>query len=200
MKINLGSGSTPLDGYINVDMDTLEDLKRRYPNREFADDVVIKQWDIFNLPVQNESVDEVRSECLFEHLNFIEEKAIFYEVKRVLKPGGILHLCVPDFNEFVKAWIDAKDDWQDWYRTDKEAIEQEHWFGQNSYSMENKWGYMTACFFGSQNGEGQYHKNCYTIGKLKKIFDRLGFKMQHSETYEWPRGKSIIIKVIGQKI
>ena len=84
MKINLGSGSTPLDGYINIDMDTLEDLKRRYPNREFADDIVIKQWDIFNLPVQDESVNEVRSECLFEHLNFIEEKAIFYEVKRVL--------------------------------------------------------------------------------------------------------------------
>ena len=35
MKINLGCGSKPLKDYINVDMDTLEDLRERYPNRTF---------------------------------------------------------------------------------------------------------------------------------------------------------------------
>ena len=200
MKINLGSGSTPLDDYINVDMDSLEDLKIRYPHRKFSGDTVIKQWDIFNLPVDNDSVDEIRSECLFEHLNFVEEKAIFYEVKRVLKPGGILHLCVPDFNELVKTWINAKDDWQDWYRTDKEAIEQQHWFGQNSYSMDNKWGYTTACLFGNQHGNGQFHKNCYTLNKLKKIFDRIGFEVIQHENFMWPRGQDSIIRIIGKKL
>jgi predicted SAM-dependent methyltransferase len=200
MKINLGCGSTPLKGYTNVDMDTLQQLRERYPNREFSDDLVIEQWDIFNLPVEDGSVDEIRADCLFEHLNFKEERLIFEESKRVLKTGGLLDISVPDFETLAKQWLEAEDNWQDWYRDDDEAVEQAHWFGTYEYSFKNRWGYVTASLFGSQNGEGQYHKNCYTIGKLKKIFDRLGFKMQHSETYEWPRGKDIIIKAIGQKI
>lgn len=200
MKINLGCGSTPLKGYTNVDMDTLQQLRERYPNREFSDDLVIEQWDIFNLPVEDGSVDEIRADCLFEHLNFKEERLIFEESKRVLKTGGLLDISVPDFETIAKQWLEAEDNWQDWYRDDDEAVEQAHWFGTYEYSFKNRWGYVTASLFGSQNGEGQYHKNCYTIGKLKKIFDRLGLKMQHSETYEWPRGKDIIIKAIGQKI
>ena len=35
VRLNLGCGSTPLENYINVDMDSLEDLKERYPNKTF---------------------------------------------------------------------------------------------------------------------------------------------------------------------
>ena len=70
MKINLGCGSTHLEGYINIDMDTLEDLRTRYPDRNFLEDTIIKQWDIFNLPVKDGTVAEIRSDCTFEHLNF----------------------------------------------------------------------------------------------------------------------------------
>ena len=199
MKINLGCGSTPLEGYINVDMDTLEDLRTRYPNRKFADDIIIKQWNIFDLPIENDAAEEVRSDCLFEHLNFIEEKRIFYEVKRVLKVGGVFNLSVPDFEQIAKLWLDAKDDWKDWFRDDDEAIQQKHWFGTYEYSFKNKWGFIIPCIFGSQNGEGQYHKNCYTLNKLKNIFEKLEFNIIHHEYYQWPRGDAPIIRVIGQK-
>jgi len=200
MKINLGCGSTPLKDYINVDMDTLEDLRNRYPNREFSDDIIIKQWNIFNLPVESDSVDEVRADCVFEHLNFKQERLIFQECKRVLKTGGLLNISVPNFETLVKQWLDAEDNWQDWYRDDDEAIEENHWFGTYGYSFKNRWGYSTACIFGSQNGEGQYHKNCYTIEKLRKIFKRLNFEMTHERNYKWPRGDADIINVIGKKL
>ena len=199
MKINLGCGSTPLEGYINVDMDTLEDLRARYPNRNFLDDTIIKQWDIFNLPVEDSSVDEIRADCLFEHLNFKEERLIFEESKRVLKTGGLLNISVPDFETIAKQWLEAEDNWQDWYRDDDEAIEQTHWFGTYEYSLDNRWGYITATIFGSQNGEGQYHKNCYTIGKLRNIFKKLDFDMVDESYYKWPRGDTRIIKAIGKK-
>lgn len=199
MKINLGCGSTPLEGYINVDMDTLEDLRARYPNRNFLDDTIIKQWDIFNLPVEDSSVDEIRADCLFEHLNFKEERLIFEESKRVLKTGGLLNISVPDFETIAKQWLEAEDNWQDWYRDDDEAIEQTHWFGTYEYSFDNRWGYIVAGIFGSQNGEGQYHKNCYTIGKLRNIFKKLDFDMVDESYYKWPRGDARIIKVIGKK-
>ena len=74
MKINLGCASEPLDGYINVDMDSLDTLRERYPYKKFPENTIINQWDIFNLPVDDNSVDEVRADCIFEHLNFKEEK------------------------------------------------------------------------------------------------------------------------------
>ena len=200
-KINLGCGSTPLEDYINVDMDSLDDLRERYPNRTFAD-CIIKNWDIFNLPLEDNSVDEVRADCLFEHLSFKEEKLAFHEVKRVLKPGGIFNLSVPDFEDVVKNWLSSEEDWKDWYRDDEEAIEQKHWFGNYEYNDTNRWGYLTACIFGSQNGEGQYHKNCYTLPKLKKIATLLSFEVVSHEVYPWhnDNGISKIIKFISKKI
>lgn len=201
MKINLGCGRTPLDGYVNVDMDTLEDLRIRYPNLEFSDDLIIEQWDIFNLPVDDSSVDLIRSDCLFEHLNFKEERVIFEEVQRVLKPGGTFELAVPDFEHVVKSWLNADDNWCDWYRDDDEAISNQHWFGVNKRTFEDRWGYLTACLFGSQNGEGQYHKNCYTIGKIRKILERLDFEIISEDRFIWPRGcdDDEILRVISKK-
>ena len=198
VKLNLGCGSTPLKDYINIDMDSLEDLKERYPNKTFPD-CRIEDWDIFNLPLEDNSVDEVRADCLFEHLDFREEKRAFEEVKRVLKPKGIFNLSVPDFEDVVKNWIKAEDNWIDWYRDDDDAISKKHWFGDYEYNFTNRWGYITASLFGSQNGEGQYHKNCYNIGKLRNIFKKLNFIVESEESYIWPRGKDKILKVIAKK-
>ena len=46
----------------------------------------------------------------------MEEKKAFYEVKRVLKSGGIFNLSVPDLEHIIKSWLEAEDDWKDWYR------------------------------------------------------------------------------------
>ena len=79
VKLNLGCGSTPLKDYINIDMDSLEDLKERYPNKTFPD-CRIEDWDIFNLPLEDNSVDEVRADCLFEHLDFREENSFIFSI------------------------------------------------------------------------------------------------------------------------
>ena len=185
MKINLGCASEPLDGYINVDMDSLDTLRERYPYKKFPENTIIKQWDIFNLPVDDNSVDEVRADCIFEHLNFKEEKKAFEEVRRVLKVGGIFNLAVPDIERIFKCWLEAEDDWQDWYRDDEEAINQKHWFGTYEYSYKNRWGYLTTCLYGTQKGGGQYHRTCYTLPKLQKICKKLNFDIIHTETFKW---------------
>ena len=201
-KINLGCSKNPLSGYINVDIDSLETIKQRYPNKEFSDDLVIEQWDIFNLPVEDGSIAEVRADCLFEHLNFKEEKVIFEECIRVLEVGGVLNLAVPDAESAFKSWLEAEDDWKDWYRDDEEAINKKHWFGTYEYSYKNRWGYLTALLFGSQNGEGQYHKNCYTIGKLRNICKRLNLEIFHEEWFDWHSSENLdkIIRIKAKKI
>ena len=56
--------------------------------------------DIFDLPYDDGSVDEVIADGFVEHLSFLEESKFFYEMKRVLKPGGILNFSVPNFENY----------------------------------------------------------------------------------------------------
>ena len=168
-KINIGCGGRPLEGYINIDQDSLDDLRLRYPNQSFSNNLVIEDHDIFSLPYKSSSIDEVKAESLLEHLSFKEEPKFLYEVFRILKPSGTFAFSVPDFEETCKAWLAAKDDWQDFFDDSDDAIAKQHWFGTYSYGNENRWGYMMATFFGSQNGEGQFHRNGYSSGKIRKM-------------------------------
>ena len=185
VRLNLGCGGNPLPGYINVDMDTLEGIRARYPDKQFADDIVVRQFDIFDLPYPDNSVDEVRADSMVEHLDFFEEPRFFHEAKRVLKVGGALVISVPDFEELCRLWLAASDDWREFFRNDDEAIRQEHWFGTYSAAMDNRWGYLITTFFGNQNGRGMYHRNAYSEGKVRAIARRLGFTVATCRRFRW---------------
>ena len=193
--MNIGCGGRPLTGYINVDFDDLDTLKRRYPNQEFPEDIRVVNYDIFNLPYPDASVAEVRADSLIEHLSFPEEPRFFNEVNRVLRPGGLFRFSTTNFEEIVKLWLAAEDNWKDFYRNNDEAIARQHWFGQYSYSTENRWGYISAMIFGSQNGEGQFHKNCYTVGKIRAILERLEFQEKEISFFRWKGDRDPMIDV-----
>ncbi len=196
IKLNLGCASRPLSGYVNIDLDSLDEIKARYPNIDISSDVdKIYQYDIFNLPFDDGTVSEVRSDSMLEHLSFLEEKKYFYEMLRVIKTGGSLIFSVPDFEALVDLWKEAEDDWKDFYRNDDEAIKSQHWFGQYSYSTKNRWGYLTASLFGPQNSEGQFHKNCYTEKKIRNMMALLGFEIQELSFFYWKEDRDRMIKV-----
>lgn len=185
IRLNLGCGGRPLRGYINVDMDSLDQIRARYPNQVFEDDLIVIQYDIFNLPYLNDSVDEIRSEGLIEHLSFIDEPRFFNEVVRILRPGGTLYLSTVDFEMVAKQWLEAKDDWQDFHRSDQEAILNQYWFETYTYEPSNRWGYLTATLYGSQNGAGQFHTNCYSEAKLRAICKKLNLNAVSIERFQW---------------
>jgi len=199
LKINIGCGGRPLDGFINVDMDSLEALKARYPNSIFPEGIKICNWDIFNLPIKDNSVSELLCEAMIEHLSFEEEPKFFLEVKRVLEPGGRFIFSTTNFEEIVKLWLEAEDDWKDFYRNDEEAIVNKHWFGTYTYEMKNRWGYLIASIFGSQNGEGQFHKNCYSIKKIQAILKMLSLEEISHEKFLWKGARDPMIRFIAKK-
>lgn len=199
IKLNLGCGGRLLPNYINIDLDTIDQLKLRYPTESFPEGVKTYQYDIFNLPFPDGSVEEIRADSLLEHLSFLQEPMLFFEVKRVLKPGGIFIFSVPDFEETVRLWLNAKEEWKDFFRNDPEAIASQHWFGQYSYSTESRWGYLTASIFGPQNSEGQFHKNCYTVPKIRAILNRLDFEEVEISHYLWKGGRNLMILVESMK-
>jgi predicted SAM-dependent methyltransferase len=193
-RLNLGCASRLLPGYINVDLDSLEDIKKRYPNIDIGEENFV-QCDVLKLPFENETIDEIRADALLEHFSFLEESRFFYEVKRILKPGALLFFSVPDFEDAVKKWLAAKDEWKDFFRNDEEAIKQKHWFGQYSYSTDSRWGYLTASIFGPQNGAGQFHKNAYTESKIRAICKKLNFNEPSIERFRWKEDRDLMLRV-----
>lgn len=199
IKLNLGCASRPLKGYVNIDLDTIEEMKARYPNLEFEDGVEIFQYDIFNLPYENDTVSEVRCDSMLEHLSFLEEKMFFTEMSRVLKKGGKLVFSVPDFEDLVKKWLKAEEDWREFYRNDDEAIQKQHWFGHYSYDTKSRWGYLTASLYGPQNSPGQFHKNCYTEGKIRSLLEKIGFDVVELSFFNWKGDRDRMIQVVSAK-
>jgi predicted SAM-dependent methyltransferase len=89
VKLNLGCGRTHLEGWVNVDYDVgthpdlVWNLKRR-------------------LPFPDGSVAAVFHEHLLEHLPLSAAPSFMRECRRVLRPGGVLRVAVPDFGRYAR--------------------------------------------------------------------------------------------------
>jgi predicted SAM-dependent methyltransferase len=201
MKLHIGCGAKLFDGFINIDGDSKEQIANRYKmNNEDREKLFcgpqVYNWDIFNLPVEANSIDEIIAHGFIEHLSFIEERRFWYEVKRILKSGGQIEIEAPDFDELVKMWLNAEDNFKDFWKDD----EKEHWFGQGNRNMDTKWGYLVTTFFGNQSAQFQYHKTAYTIGKMKKICEIINFEPVFiGSSGRWKGYLDPMIKLIAKK-
>jgi len=83
MKLNLGGGNQKIPGFINVDRLNGQEA---YPLPAYADG----------------SVDEIRASHILEHFGHREVPEVLKEWVRVLKPGGVLKIAVPDFDYLVQ--------------------------------------------------------------------------------------------------
>ena len=70
---------------INVDMDDIDKLPKRYEHNSLNDSNQIHNWDIFNLPVESNSVDEILCGTMIGTFHLKKNK-VFYE-KAGAKPG-----------------------------------------------------------------------------------------------------------------
>lgn len=103
MKINLASGQRPYPKpWINIDLIPQQDSD----GKPYTLDI---QSDARSLPmIADESVDIIVAHHLFEHIFLNDIDATITEWRRILKPGGILALFVPNIKEIAKAWIEGR--------------------------------------------------------------------------------------------
>lgn len=80
MKLDIGSGRSPLAGYTTVDL-------------YIPADICAPMWSI---PLDTESVDEIHCSQALEHVTKDEVKLTLLEWKRLLKPTGTIVVKVPD--------------------------------------------------------------------------------------------------------
>ncbi|HBX15884.1 MAG: hypothetical protein UV20_C0009G0040 [Candidatus Magasanikbacteria bacterium GW2011_GWA2_42_32] len=93
MKLNIGSHNKRIDGYLNVDALDLPNVDiRHYLN-------------LFPYPFEDNLTDEIlMMECL-EHLSFKITENVLKELYRILTPGGILKLQVPDIGAMCEMYV-----------------------------------------------------------------------------------------------
>lgn len=93
MHLNLGCGKTKLPGYINIDCNPMVEP-------DMVHDISI----IF--PFDADSIDEIRAHDVLEHVPTLSTMPVIAEIWRILKPGGIFDVQVPDAEHGQGAFMD----------------------------------------------------------------------------------------------
>jgi len=127
MRINVGCGQTPVDGWRNFDNSYSLCLARikhlpellykinllessQYEFIKFCRSKNIEYGDaVKKLPLANESIDVFYCSHMIEHLDRIHASMVIKEAMRVLHPGGIIRLVVPDLQKLVVKYLESKD-------------------------------------------------------------------------------------------
>lgn len=148
MKLHLGCGRVYLKGYINIDgsadhladkcpphlLEKLATDPDTYYRHDFGDappEVVVDRICELSqpLPFTTGSVEEVRMEQVLEHFPSYMAGALLDEIYRVLEPGGVFIVGVPDVKETARILADAETaEDEDW------AIRLLHGTQRNAYS------------------------------------------------------------------
>jgi len=104
--------------------------------------------DITNLPYDDNLVDVIYASHVIEYFDRTEIKSILQEWYRVLRPGGVLRVAVPDFLKLS-------------------------WVYQDTKNLDNILGPL----FGKMPMGDQtiYHKTVYDFKSLKDLLQSLGF-------------------------
>jgi hypothetical protein len=85
MKLNIGDDSKDHDGYVGIDADRGHDATK--------------------LEYEDGSIDEVRASHILEHFPHGNVVQVLREWVRVLKPGGVLKVAVPDFKILAEQYL-----------------------------------------------------------------------------------------------
>ena len=109
MRLNLGSGPEAVPGWINIDrspnvlLDRLPLAKTALLRLGVLAESHRAGWDrdivranIMDLPYENGAADAVYSSHTLEHLYLDDAQRVINEAARVLRPGGVLRLALPD--------------------------------------------------------------------------------------------------------
>lgn len=144
MKLHLGCGQYYLEGYVNID----------YPMQEHTvqqKSVADLQTDLLLLKYPENTIDEVRLHHVFEHFSRSVVCALLSNWRMWLKPGGRVHIEVPDFEKSAKAALSL-------------------------LKKPNERFVALRHIFGSQEAHWAVHYEGYTKKTLTALLARFGYK------------------------
>lgn len=168
VKVNLGCGLAVTQGWINVDASLnalvaswprslhkllyrLSGANRYYSLEQYCDllgNHVFVHHDLsHSLPLKDQTADYVYSSHFLEHLFKPDAEHLLKECLRVLKPGGVVRVCVPDLAYAVALYL----------RGEKEKMLEDYFF------VEDKGSFLAR------------HKYMYDHELLSSLLEKVGF-------------------------
>ena len=109
-KFHLGCGIIFLKNYLNIGFWTNLEQNKLYANPNGVADTVLLNFDLTNgIPASDNSLEVVYHSHMLEHLTNNEGIEFLRECNRVLQPGAIMRLLVPDLENFSKKYIEGDD-------------------------------------------------------------------------------------------
>lgn len=161
-KFHLGCGIIFLKNYLNIGFWTNLEQNKLYANPNGVADTVLLNFDLTNgIPASDNSLEVVYHSHMLEHLTNNEGIEFLRECNRVLQPGAIMRLLVPDLESFSKKYVEGDDFFFDAYR--KEALDND----SNLYPTRG------AIFMGMLHNHG--HKMGYDFDTLQYVLKQTGF-------------------------
>jgi len=178
IRLHVGCGTVYLEGYVNLDVEVpgysflaserpdLVELNRTRVERYYKHEesrasleggprgpqfcVVDRYARVDALPFPRDSVDEIRSVQVLEHVGMKEAPRVLEHWRETLRAGGTLHLDVPDFEETARQLLAQPDEpSKDWY-----------------YRL----------VYGSQKNPYAYHQNGFSPARVERLLREAGFR------------------------
>ncbi|MGE5174813.1 MAG: class I SAM-dependent methyltransferase [Hyphomicrobiales bacterium] len=178
LRLHVGCGTVYLEGYVNLDVEvpgysflaserpdlvarnrtTVERYYKVEESRETLEQgprepqfcVVDAYARMDALPYRPGTVDEIRSVQCLEHVSMKEGPAILRHWHALLKPGGVAHVDVPDFEETARQLLAQPDE------------------------AAKEWYYRLV--YGSQKNAYAFHKNGFSPARLERLLHEAGFR------------------------
>jgi predicted SAM-dependent methyltransferase len=196
IKLNVGCGGTQPLGWVNTDSSlnivfqanavtrwlwrkVHKSVEYRKPNARFLS--LASKW-----PFDNRSVDIVYGSHVFEHLSVTTADHFLSEAMRVLKPGGVIRLVVPDLETLSRRYLEAVQQGDEQAAIRFLSIVNMHL--DNAYQNEPRLKKIVSWF----QGWPHQHKFMYDRHSLRKVLRDGGFVSAAEMQY----GASAYIKEI----
>ncbi len=113
-KINIGSGLSGAPGWYNIDnsptiwLSRLPLVRRLFRTPDWPKDV--HRHDVKKgLPVADQSIRYIYSSHTFEHFTWDDSFLVAQDCFRVLQPGGVIRIVVPDLGLIVREYLQDPD-------------------------------------------------------------------------------------------
>jgi len=151
--LEIGSGNTRLPGF-----ETLDIIGRR--NVDYVYDAAKP------LPFKDNTFDLIYASHVLEHIPWYKVKEVLKEWVRILKPGGVLEVWVPDGLKICKALVQAE-------LEETKVADIDNWCKFNPHKDPCVWA-AGRIFWGANPEYPSWHKALFTPRYLKELFERAG--------------------------
>jgi SAM-dependent methyltransferase len=190
--LNLGCGTRTSPMTVNIDFSIYQRLRasaggriaakfvlhgdRRNRFEAMSDNVVVHDLRK-GIPAESNSIDAVYHSHTLEHIDRAEVPGFMAEILRVLKPGGIHRIVVPDLERAVRAYIEDLDAGNDDHdRTIEPFLEQAvrkgaHGTGRQSAVRRR----IENLLLGDARRRGETHQWMYDSLNLEQVLKANGF-------------------------